>query len=605
MSIYDYSEARDLLNAIIKKSDYALAELFILNIYPALSNRNQEDIRNYSVKSVMESDDSKMHEVFIKHFGMDQDDAHNYINARLIDRKLDRALLESAVRSLGEYYGASLFNAIRKGDIEVIQEIEKQHGIKKVNVKYSHRRLGSFVDNKSVDGQSKISVENAAELRKVVRYAYQAGILEKNIEGEYPVCLFDEDHLSLVAEQFPEEVWDHTPIIKAGVVANGEIISAFAKQCEDEIGKSIHKRLPVFVHKDFAGRLSTANLFVPKCEVSVYSGNLTYGATREKFPNDYHDYSAANPDESLFTLMNAQGEIYINRLDKLNFTIEGKSDDELSDLDESLISEILPAVYRYGFCHQKDYVLAVVDVEELKKLHFKEFSTSILEKAEQYAGNFFPPNLVEANFCVSNWRKIKANPIGYRNGSVYAGELFNDLCTNEKLANAFFETLDKRIINEILDHSWHMRPSALGFIQRTLGVTTPKAIRLSSPRQALELESSGFKFNNVCSGVSKEFNYEPTIESEAALIRMGTWPDSTIPKPADLLEGLKAVVRRPDNKCLRAYVSLEGIEAVCKVAKTEAQWNMVQSIFPDETDMILKHGPRKMRRDIVAGDFEL
>lgn len=89
------------------------------------------------------------------------------------------------------------------------------------------------------------------------------------------------------------------------------------------------------------------------------------------------------------------------------------------------------------------------------------------------------------------------------------------------------------------------------------------------------------------------------------LIAMNYWPDHSVSKPLDVFDGLKALVRKPDNLALRGYLLHQGVEAVCKVAKTEPQWHVVTQLFADQPEVMSQYAPSKFKRDMLSRGLDL
>lgn len=611
MSNY-YSEFSTFLTEAVKKDDVKVASALLEHLMPLVDPANVDQIESVR-KSVLRSGSTEMIALFMRHHTIKDEDAFTYVSSRLIDKTLERSGLDSMIASVGKFYGVALAGSIATGDFEVLNKLKAAFGSKAVTSAFGHTSSrGIVVDNVFFRGENYSQPPLSREhLIQLIDEAYELGLMPKrNSDGYARNYLFDKSNLSAV-EEWPVHRCKQLPVISKGTIKNPELIMAFDEHAQRHPAmKKMYDRVPVLIADSELKDYPFARIFYPVNTVIAYIG----GDTRRHVSRQYNQelFAEFNLKEffSEYESLDADGKNkLIERVDGYEMSVRARdasSDNSKSILsDELIISKLAPERYLTGFIGTDNLVLCMVDVQSAMALEMADYSQENMSEARWEARDLITPSTVSGLVCVSNYHGVDEQDISARNCTYYSSKLV-DLISSSKVAHcAIRENIGKELLIHLTSKSWGaMNGRAHAFMQQEYGVTIPYTFKIEEKNLVKELHEAGYKFDPATKCEVNSWSISD-VDSCLKLIEMGCWPDNKTPEPEDLIDGLKASVRKPDNVALTAYLLHHGAEAVCSVTKSLPQWERVRKLFHDQPETLARYAPNSIKRELLNGSMDI
>lgn len=607
MTLNWYSEIDNLFDAAFSRDDVEMVKLLLSNFYPIMDLQNVESLKRKVDRSAG-SFSVKMSEVFRAYMGMSEEAALNYLHSRLEDPSLDRTDLTVAVKSLGDSYGVAIAAAISSGDDECISAIFAEHGEKPVSVKFAKGSRGAFINNVSYTRTFHMREASVDDVLKYLNLAHRIGLLKEQDSDCFARYYPFNSYSIRAIEETPISQYPRLPFVREGKIEQPELLIAMLEMLDQHPGAAkLYQRIPVWFNKD-AGNVSTSAQRFEKVHTwdQFMGDNNSRHIERSYRPDLYQTlplnsliHAYHNDPENSSSLMRS--------ITNLSMGLAGVVEEETQEYrkDQMLLNMLLPASQRFGFLDNESVGLSVVNVEDLSLMQMGSTNVHEIELARRAVRSMVTVKSIPAFCSVSNYDELDKLSVGIKNASRYTGlfipEMTNDIEFKDKILNHFGEELFK----ELASSGWsNYSGKDHAFLQREFNLVCDNSIEIEREWVIMEMFKSGYRFEDK-TPVRISWNLKKEPEIVNTLVAMNYWPDNSVSKPADIFDGLKALVRKPDNLALRAYLLNAGAEAICKVAKTEPQWNIVAQLFIDQPDIIAHYAPAKIKREVLSHGFDL
>jgi len=606
MSINYYSELDGLIQAAIKKDDTEMVSILLDSLFSKMDQQNIELLTAHVDRS-MGSFSPKMSEVLRQHLNMSEHAALNYVFSRLDDPDLDRTDLALAVRSLGSNYGVAIASSISAGDDQCIQAIFDCHGEKPISVIFRNGR-GAFIDGVEYHRTFEMREVTPDEMLRYLDIAHSIGLLKQHPADSF-ARIFPFNNSSITYFEF-EEITDYPtlPYINDGRVEHPELLLAMMEMSTQHPGaKNLYQRMPALFNKQQDIPLPSTRSFNVVRAWDEYTGdrNARYVERRYR-PELYQEralcdlisgYQDTSTDK--VSLMESVTNI------SLGLSCNPKDGEHYHHKDEMLLNMLLPISQRFGFDIDDNHQLAVVNVDDLSLLNMGAVDQANFKRARQAVRSMVTFQTVPAFCGVDNYNALECTKVGVISSSLYSGILVEEMANDPYFKDKILSFLGEDLFLDIASKGWsHYSGKAHAFLQREFNLVCNSRLEIDRAHVIFEMQEEGYRFADD-SSIRMGWSLRNDAAVTNSLVAMNYWPDSSVPRPSDVFDGLKALVRKPDNLTLKAHLINHGAEAVCQVAKTEPQWHVVTQLFTDAPEVIARYAPAKFRREVLASSLDL
>jgi hypothetical protein len=607
MTLKHYPELDSLFDAALGRNDAELVGVLFSTFLNSLDSQNLEQWKTKIDRNIG-SFSADVVAVINKHLGMSESAALGYVHSRLLQKDLDRDDLKLAVKSLGDNYGPAIAAALSSGDDQCIREIFKEYGEAPVSVTLSSSGREAFIGKTYYSKNFPMRKVRADELLNYLDAARRIGLLDPQPDNKFARYFpFTENAFTEIIQP-AEKTYTRLPYIQGGRVEHPELLLAMLEISEQHPGVAqLYQRIPVWFDQDLGKPTPEASVFNLVKTWDRYTGdNSARHIERAYRPELYKTedldtlieefYSNPEPDSTLIKSLNSMTMSW-------SYPIEKETNAYRKDL--LILKSLLTPSQRFGFLSDKQSGLAVVGVDELSCMRLGSINATEMEHARQSVNGMINKNTVPAFCCPSNYDQLDAIEVGMVAKGKYTGFFIEQMAEDPEFKNEAVAYFGSDLIKELVSSGWgYYSGRAHAFLQKEFDLVCDYGTEIDSNHVIEEMFEFGYRFEDKSPiRIGWSLKKDPRIVN--LLIAMNYWPDHSVSKPLDVFDGLKALVRKPDNLTLRGYLLHQGVEAVCKVAKTEPQWHIVTHLFADQPEVMSQYAPSKFKRDMLSRGLDL
>ena len=607
MTLKWYSEIDNLFDAAIKYDDVEMIKLLMGNFYPIMDAQNIESLKSKVDRSAGTCS-GKMKEACRAHMGMSEEAALSYLHSRLENPHLDRIDLIVAVKSLGKSYGVAIAAAISSGDDECINAIFAEHGEIPVSVTFGKGSRGAYINNVSYTRNFHMHQASVDDVLKYLNLAHRIGLLKEQ-DGELFARYYPFSSNSIRAiDETPLAKYPRLPFVKDGKIEQPELLLAMLEMLEQHPGAAkLYQRIPVWYNKDVGNISPSAQNFEKVNRWDKFIGDSNSRRIERSYrPELYQSHPLADLIHAYYNDPENSGDL-IRSITNLSMGLAGALEKETNDYrkDQMLLNMLLPPTQRFGFLDTESLGLSVVNVEDLSLMQMGSTNAHEIEIARRAVRSMVNVKSIPAFCSVSNYDQLDTLSVGIMDAPLYTGLFVPEMTNNAEFKDQIITFFGEDLFRQLASSGWsNYSGKDHAFLQREFNLVCDHSKEIEYKYVINEMFESGYRFEDKTTmRVSWNLIKDPEVVNK--LVAMNYWPDNSVSKPVDIVDGLKALVRKPDNLTLRAYLLVAGAEAICKVAKTEPQWNIVAQLFIDQPDIIAQYAPAKIKREVLSHGFDL
>jgi hypothetical protein len=607
MTLKHYSELDALFVAALSRNDAELVGMLLETFLNSLDAKNLEQWKN-KIDQNIGSFAVNVVDVINKHLGMSESAALSYVHSRLMDVELDRDDLTLAVKALGNNYGAAIAASLSSGDDQCIREIFDFYGEAPVSVTFSSYGREAFIGKTYYPKNFPMRKVSPDALLNYLDMAKRIGLLDPQSESKFARYFpFTENAFTEIIE--PEEkTYTRLPYIQGGRVEHPELLLAMVEMSEQHPGVSqLYQRIPVWFDQDMGKPTPEASVFNCVKTWDRYTGDDSARHIERTYRPELYKTEAL---DTLIEEFYSQPELNSSLIKSISsmtmswsYPIEKETNDYRKDL--LILKSLLTPTQRFGFLSDKQVGLAVVGVDELSCMRIGSINAAEMERARQSVKDMINKSTVPGFCCPSNYDQLDAIEVGMVSKSKYTGFFVEQMAEDHAFKEEAVAYFGSELIKELVSNGWgYYSGRAHAFLQKEFDLVCDYGTEIDKNHVIEEMFEFGYRFEDKSPiRIGWSLKKDPRIVN--LLIAMNYWPDHSVSKPLDVFDGLKALVRKPDNLTLRGYLLHQGVEAVCKVAKTEPQWQVVTQLFADQPEVMSQYAPSKFKRDMLSRGLDL